>query len=98
VVVCDFNFVGISVLPPETNPELVIDADAVLPSAVAFQPFEAIARGDAQLAEVAHPIELREFTPDHRPERRGTGSARLATAEAIEEILGGAIREGAYHA
>jgi hypothetical protein len=98
VVVCDFDFVGISVLPPETDPELVIDADAVLPRAVTFQAFEAIAWGDTQLAEVTHPIELRQFAPDHRPKCRGTGLARPAAAAAVEEILGGGIREGAYHA
>jgi hypothetical protein len=60
VVDCDFNFVGIPVLPLEADPELIVDANAVLSGAVAFQAFEAIARRHAQLAELSHPIELSE--------------------------------------
>src|ERR1019366_4652076 len=67
VVVCDFNFVGIPVLPLEADPELVVDANAVLSGSVAFQAFEAIARGHVQLAEISHPIELCQLASDRRP-------------------------------
>lgn len=40
----------------EADAELVVDANAVLSGAVAFQAFETIPRRDAQLAEIAHPI------------------------------------------
>src|SRR6266849_3216847 len=31
VVICNLDFIGISVPPAETNPPLIVDADAVLP-------------------------------------------------------------------
>jgi hypothetical protein len=82
----------------EADPELVVDANVVLPGAVAFQAFEAIPRRHAELAEISHPIELCQLASDRRPEDRRTGVVRLAAVQAIEEILGGGIRERAYHA
>jgi hypothetical protein len=31
VVVCDLDFVGITVLPAETHPVLIVEANAILP-------------------------------------------------------------------
>jgi hypothetical protein len=49
VVIRDFDVVGIAVLPPETDPELVIDANTMLPSPIPFEAFEAIAGWDTQV-------------------------------------------------
>jgi hypothetical protein len=98
VVVGDFDFVGIAILPPETEPVLIIDPNTVLPRAAAPQPFQSIAGGNAQLPEVPNPVQLRQLAPDHGPERRWTRLTGPPTAQAIEEILRGAVRKGAYHA
>jgi hypothetical protein len=39
VVIVDFNIVGISVLPAEDDPPLIVDPDAVLPTKSSFQRF-----------------------------------------------------------
>jgi hypothetical protein len=59
VVVRDFDVVGIAVLPPEANPVLVVDANAVLPQAVAPQSLQAVPGRDVQLSETTDPVELR---------------------------------------
>jgi hypothetical protein len=51
VVVDDFNVVGITVPPGETDPPTLVDADAVLACPVAGQLLQAIARGNTQVIE-----------------------------------------------
>jgi hypothetical protein len=97
VVVRDFDIVGISILPPETDPILVVDPNTVLTRAVATQAFQAIAWGNIQFAEFPHAVDLGEFTPHGRPNPRGASLARPTTVYTIEEVFGSAIREGTYH-
>ena len=49
VVVGDFDFAGIAARPAETETPLVIDADAVLAGAFAFERFEPIAGRDPEV-------------------------------------------------
>ena len=62
MVVHDFDLAGISIPPGETDPPLIVDADAVPPFQIAFEGFEAISRRDSQILQgmgiVYHP----EFT------------------------------------
>jgi hypothetical protein len=51
VVVDQLDIFGGSVGPLETDPPLLVDADAVRTGAVALQLLESIARGDPQIAE-----------------------------------------------
>lgn len=50
MVIHNFHVVGISVVPAKTNAPLVVDSDAVLASAIAFQRFEPISRRRQQLS------------------------------------------------
>lgn len=68
MVVRDLDFVGITVLPAETNSILLIDANAVLTFAVTGQPFKAVAWRDRELPKVAHAVQLRELSPNDGPE------------------------------
>lgn len=43
MVVNQFNAMGMALDPLETNPPLVIHANAVLPCTIAAQPFQAVA-------------------------------------------------------
>ena len=97
VVVRDFDFVGIAILPPEADPKLVIDANTVLPRTVAPQALESIARRDAQFLKHPHTIELVELASYHRPEDGGTGVAGSPTVDAVEEVLRRAVSERPYH-
>ena len=68
VVVDDANLVSLAGLPPEHEPPLIVDADAVQPLQVATQSFETVLPRDHQLVEslrhVKH-IQLPERDPQH---------------------------------
>lgn len=51
MVVRDFNFVGVAILPDETDPPLVIDSNAVLSLAVSAQRFESVAGRHRQVMQ-----------------------------------------------
>ena len=70
MIIYDFNLLGASIVPDETHPPLIIDADAVLPSAAAFQRLEPIPRRRRQIRKLLrlmyltqlalrHPLDLR---------------------------------------
>tara|TARA_B100001971_G_scaffold201097_2_gene213501 strand:+ start:3952 stop:4251 length:300 start_codon:yes stop_codon:yes gene_type:complete len=48
VIIGDFNIVSVSSIPAEADAPLLIDADAMLPEAVAGKRLKAIGRGDAE--------------------------------------------------
>jgi hypothetical protein len=50
VVIGNFNIEGVSIGPAEADPVLIVDPDAVLPFAVAFQNFELMAGNGGQIA------------------------------------------------
>jgi hypothetical protein len=59
VVVDDFDFVSATVAPTEADAPLVVDANAVLPLAIALQCFEVIARRHTQIlkgSRAANPL------------------------------------------
>jgi hypothetical protein len=73
VIVCDFDFVGIVLLPTKADPVLFIDPDAVLPLTVSAESLQPIPRWNAQLLEILHPIQLIELPTNYRS--RGSGAA-----------------------
>ena len=80
VVVDDLDVRGVPVLELETNPELVVDADAVLPGAIAGQFFQAVARrwfhALTLFGNRANCSALRaSVRPDHPRVDRGDGRA-----------------------
>src|SRR5436305_9572025 len=97
VVVGDFDFVCIVVLPAETNPVLIVDADAVLTGAISLQALQPVPGRHGELGKLADPVDLRQLPPCHRPQARWTYGARLLAAYAVKHILGALIGEGAYH-
>jgi hypothetical protein len=52
MVVYDFDFVDVRLAPDKTDSELVVDADAVLALAIAFERFQTIAWRDSQLVKL----------------------------------------------
>ncbi len=62
VIVRDLDFVGISLLPPETDPVLIVDPNAVLSAPTPLQPLKSIARGCSQLPKGTNAVQLIELT------------------------------------
>jgi hypothetical protein len=65
MVIHYLNVVRIFAPPPKANSILVVDPDAVLPGAVAFQPLQAVARRHLQIAPLARTIQLRQLAKRH---------------------------------
>ncbi len=97
MVVGDFDVVGMAILPAKTDPVLVIDPDTVLSRSISSQSLQAVTGWNTQLSKLSHPVELRQLPPDHRPKGDGASAPGPSGPLAVEQILGGTIREGAYH-
>src|SRR3546814_8817665 len=79
VVVDDLDIGGLRALPAKTHAELVVDAHAVLPLAVAPQCSQAVARRDTQVVEVSRPVELFAIESRHGVYAAETSSAETPT-------------------
>ena len=54
MAVNDLNLLWSSCCPPKTDSPLVVDANAMLTPAIAFERLEPIPRGNSQLVEALH--------------------------------------------
>jgi hypothetical protein len=63
MIVRDFDFVGVALVPTETDAPLIVDADAVLSSTIAGKSFQPIRRWYAQIVQPFSDIELNQFAP-----------------------------------
>ena len=61
MIIYDFDFVRVPVLPDEADASLVIDTNAVPARPVAFEGFEAVARWHPHVIQSFRCRELREF-------------------------------------
>jgi hypothetical protein len=61
VVIDDFNITGPVGFPEEANAPLIVNADGVLPFAVALEGFQSVAGRDGKVAEFGDGMELGEF-------------------------------------
>jgi len=66
VVIHNFNTLGIRVLPGKTHAPLIVDADAVLPSAVARQRLEPVAWRNSQVIQASGHVQLLQFAAGDR--------------------------------
>jgi hypothetical protein len=92
VVVHDLDVVGAVRRPPEADPPLVVDPDAVLPVAVTPQRFEAVARRDAQGRQYGGGVDLQQLAS-----RDPLDVPEPADGPALEQGLGVGAGEGADH-
>ena len=70
MVVDEFYVRGIRAGPAETDPPLVVDPNAVLPGAIAFELLQPVAGRHAEVIERFGGIQGDEF-PEHRPSEIG---------------------------
>ena len=94
VIVGDLDVVGVTVAPDEADPPLIIDPDAVLPTAVSAQRFQTISRRHAQRLESGRRVELNQL-----PIGDALYLARQPPREPpLEHALGFPITEALDHA
>jgi hypothetical protein len=74
MIVCDFDFISVAVLPDKTNSVLIVDANAVLPRAIAFELFQAIPGRDSKIFERSGAVKHQKL-PEGRPAKIGRGNA-----------------------
>ncbi len=78
MIVNDFDIVSVSVAPDETNPKLVIDADAVLTGSIALQSLQAVAWRNPQVFKPCGAVESEKFPQCCPPETRRRNPPTLA--------------------
>lgn len=94
VVVDDLDIERVGRAPDEADTPLLIDADAVLTSAIALERFEPVAWGHAKVGEGLGRIENYEF-----PKRNALEACRQpARATTLKERFRVGVAEGANHA
>lgn len=62
VIVDNLHVIGVTILPFETDPPLIIDSDAVLTRSPTSQPFEAVSRRYAEISEAYGGIQNSKLT------------------------------------
>jgi hypothetical protein len=97
VVVRDLDFVCIIIIPAKAYAILLVNANAVLTSAISAQPFKAVARRNREFREGSNAVELVELTAGNRPHWFRARRARRTRVSPIENVLGSTIGERAYH-
>ena len=65
MVIGNLNLAGVAIRPYETNPELVVDTNAVLSTAIALERLQPVARQGRQIRQFGSLIELHELSPRH---------------------------------
>jgi hypothetical protein len=61
VVVCDFDIIGVSILPEKANTPLIIDPNAVLSGSVASKLFQMVCRWNSEVIEYFGVVEHAQF-------------------------------------
>lgn len=97
MIVRDFDFVGIAILPPEANSILIVDPNAVLACAIATEPLKSVSGWNSQVLKTLNPIKLSQLPASNGPKVDRTGTTGPASVLAVEQVFGGFIGEGAYH-
>jgi hypothetical protein len=93
VVVNYFNLGRARVGPFETDPPLVVDANAVLAGPVAFQLLQAVTRRNPKIVEIHGSVEDEKFSEGDA----GCEGVELADASAVPDRLGVIIAERPQH-
>ena len=92
VIVNDFDVALFAVRPPETDPVLVIDPDAVLTESITLQHLQSITRRRPENVERSRRVQLGELAPDYRFD-----PDEAANPEPGEKSLGIRMRERNNH-
>lgn len=91
MIIDDLNFVGVAVPPYETDAPLIVDANTMLPFAIALQCLEAVAGRYAQILKAFCAMQIKQFTPGNPFNRSESRHGKIA-----KQRLGISAPEGSY--
>ena len=74
MIVDDLDIACIFILPCETNPELIVDANAILTFAVTLKCFESVAGRDSEIGKPLCAMQINQLTPCNTLNRSETGN------------------------
>jgi hypothetical protein len=97
VIIGDFDFVGISILPPETYAIPFVDSDAVLPAPFSTKTFQPVAGRNGQVPKISHAIHLIELPAGRGPEVVAANPPGRWSIHSIEYVLRASVPKRAYH-
>jgi hypothetical protein len=93
VVIRDLDLVGITSLPANADPILLVYPNAMLLTSLASQTLEQVSRRDREVPKIADPIHLVELPPGDGPQRLRTRSPGCRGIGPVEDVLCPAIPE-----
>jgi hypothetical protein len=98
VVIHDFDVPCLTFTPPETNPPLIINADAMLTASVTLQGFEAVAWRDLKVIDLLCRIDGKKFGSRTARYLVGNAPNRVASEESDRTFVREALDhdDGAY--
>jgi hypothetical protein len=70
MIVCDFDFISVIILPDKTDSVLIVNTDAVLALAIAFELLQAIPRRDSKILERPRGVKHQQLS-ERRPAKIG---------------------------
>jgi hypothetical protein len=97
VVIDNFDLVGISILPFETDPELLVYPEAVLTFSVTAKTFQTITRWDGKRADFSDTMDLVQLTLGNRPQGARAATSRRPGISAIKYVFGTLAVKRFYH-
>jgi hypothetical protein len=93
VVIDNLDVAGVAFIPLKTDPPLIVQADAVLASAISAEFLQVVSRRNSEIIEYRRRIELPQLTKRHALEIR----PELPDALAVEQPLGIPVAETPNH-
>src|SRR3974390_2567104 len=93
VVIHDFNFPCSSVVPPEAEPPLIVNADTILTASVAVQSFETIAWRNPKIINFLCRVDGKKFGSRTALDLIRNVSSRVASKKCGRTFVG----EAPYH-
>ena len=99
MIIDDFHIFGACNRPAEADPELIVDADAVLPRAAALQSFKPVTGRNAKILDSTCNLQLPQLAPRSvatREPRSGVGFIGLLYR--YFDVLNSALRKGNWQA
>ncbi len=83
MIVHNLNIVGLPIVPPETDAPPIVDANAMLTNAIAFQGFEPVSPDGCQVVKIG-----RGMKPTQPFPRSSLDALKLSAAKAVVQSFG----------